>query len=287
MDNNIPVPGPGMNVKKIVLRVGATRLLLTIHTTLDSELLYIGSAETYCAYAQIVQPSSPFYAAMEHSDATLVKIQYNVNCTLEKNFQRGIDTSMIMALMIAIIKERFPFLTGVQFTDASYRTCDNNETVELPEMYYVATGKTWYETRFGAQLVSDDVPKFLDKTVRFQEKKLLIPWISMKREMRLPLSFPIPDEELQQMYDNAATWQEFFGPLRSRIGVEEFCIFVAPWLHGFIKKLLRFNFAGATYRIPFDSAKVPSVIYTTEPYAKGAWRTQTRKRAKRRPMNEM
>ena len=222
MDNNIPLPGPGMNVTKTVISVGADRLLLTIHATPDSEHVYLGSAERFYAYTQVIHPSSPFYAAMGHSDATLVRIQYNM-----------VNMTMLVALMVAIIRERYPSVAGLQFTDMSYRMC-GSETATLTEMYYIATGSTWYEIQFGAYLMDDEAAaNFMVKTARFQEKKLLIPWISMKQEMQVPLSFPVPDEELRQMYDNAATWQEFFGPLRSRIGEDEFCMFVGPWLHRF------------------------------------------------------
>ena len=239
-----------MNVTKTVINVGAKRLRLTIHATSnnDSENLYLGSAETYYLYAQIIHPSSPFYAAMGHSDAILVKIRYNTG-----------DTTLFVALLVTIIKERYPLITGLQFT------CGNNISVDLSEIYYITTGKTWYESRFGAHLVDeDDVAKFRSSTAQFQDRKRLIPWTAMKQEMCLPLSFPVPEKELQQMYESAVTWQDFFGPLLSRIGMDEFCLVVAPWLHRFLWMMLDFNFAGAIYRIPIDSAKIPTIIYTTE-----------------------
>jgi len=280
---SIPDPEENIIATHKVLKIGPKRLLLTIHATPDSDMLYFGSATTYCAKVQILSAASPFIVAMEHSDAMLVELHYNVNCSLEKNFQRGTDTTMIVALVISVIKDLYPFIEGIRFTDTSYRTCDNGTIVELAEMNYIVTGKTWYETRFGAKLV-DREEDFLSKSAKFQDIKKIIPWNTLKWEMRMASSLPLPEDTMKEMYKSTVTWQEFFGLLRSKIGISEFCSFVAPWLHGFLMKLLRFHFSSATYRIQINTAQTLS--YITEPYLKGAWRPQMRKRMKRRPIND-
>ena len=264
---------------KQVLVVGRKKLLATFHETIDSTSIYIGGSHYFCAYANITKPESSLSNVIDTSIGHLARLSYNQGCDLEKQFQRRTDTRMILLLMIAVIKDTFPYVSRIQFTDTSYRVCNNGSVAELSELYYITTGHTWYESQFGAYLEGDAHTKFKIADTKFQEQKSRIPWDVMRRTMG------VTDDTWQPLYESATTWQEFFGPVRDKIGVADFCEFVAPWLHMFLFKTMRFHFSGVSYNI--DIATAPPITYTTEPWVQAAGRRQTRCRPKQqRSRNE-
>jgi hypothetical protein len=68
------------------------------------------------------------------------------------------------------------------------------------------------------------------------------------------------------------------------MGIAEFCIFVAPWLHSFLLHTLRFNFSGPRYGIPLEGAEI--LDYEEVAFARGGKRF-TRKQLKQRPLSIM
>jgi hypothetical protein len=282
MSKSVIVPAPTSDIResKLVLKVGVKKLLATFHETVDSTSVYIGGTTHYCVHMNITKPESSIVNPDEPYAADMVNLHYNQDCDLEKQFQRSTDTHMILLLMMSVIKDRFPYVTRVRFTDTSYRVCNNGIAAELSEVYYITSGRTWYETHFGAYLEGGDLAKFKTADAKFQEIKKKITWGALRRIMR------VEDDTWQPLYESVATWQEFFEPIRNQLGAAEFCDFVAPWLHMFLFKLMRFHFAGVTYNI--DIAGPLTIAYTTEPYHKGAGRRQTRCRPRRlRPVDEV
>jgi len=205
--------------------------------------------------------------------ANLQKIEYNQQCSLEGNFKRGLDTNIILKFIITYIKASYPHVTGLLFNDASFRTCDNGAQVSLAMMSYMTSGKTWYQNNFGAFLDAKSDSIFKKVESEFQQKKSVVTWEILKGM----IDIPIDEETMKEMYESAKTWQEFFGPLKDLLGINEFCIFIAPWFDTFIKNYMRFNMMGLLYIIPIEDY---GVVYTLSEYQRGG-RAYTRKRINR------
>lgn len=168
------------------------------------------------------------------------------------------------------------------FKDTSTRQCGNNQYVELAEMSYIRTGKTWYETHFHAYLDPFYEPKFKQCHKNFTDVKKNITWKLMNEYMSGPL--PMDEAEMKQLFEQANTWQDFFGPLSDKITISRFCEFVASWLHKFLNIHLGFSFSSVNYVIPINM--ISSINYKTIEYKSGG-RRFTEKKRKHRPKNEV
>jgi hypothetical protein len=284
----LPTQKNTTRVQQKLLTVGSKHMVLTIHETSDSFTLYIGGHTKYCIDCMILKQDSPFARFRDVSIAHLSHIYYNTDCTTTQNFERGKDTNMILILLMSYIKRHFPYLTHLSFTDTSYRICDNNQVVELAEMNYISTGKTWYEKNFNAFISPEYAPRFVEQERAFQEQKQHMTWELMKTFINTPL--PLDENDMEKLFMLAPTWQAFFGPIRERIGISEFCIFLAPWLHRFFMVNSTLRFSGIPYIIPLTKTRNYNESEYTPPSkgtTAGGDRRLTRRAQKKRPICEM
>jgi len=263
------------------LRTKQKSLKLSAYENDHTVEIYIGGPAVYCIHAFINKPTSVFvsHGIAALSNGTIANILYNIECSLEHNFQKGLDTTAIVQLLISYIKKNYPYIKTLSFNDASHKTCDNGHIVELSEMSYIRTGNTWYQKHFHAFLNEKDQSRFLAATARFQTLKPRFTWAQMKSIMS------IDQDDHEKIFEDAATWQDFFGPLSDSMGLPEFCIFVAPWLHTFLLQSLRFNFSGPMYIIPVDL--ISELHYEEEALAQGGKRftRKHRRHLKQRPLS--
>lgn len=184
-----------------------------------------------------------------------------------------------------VIKKNYPYVQTLSLKDNSYKVCDNGHVVELSEMTYIRTGKTWYETHFHAVLQEKDRQVFTEKEKAFQNLKRAFNWEKMKTSMT---NYHILQEEkAKPLFEEAKTWQDFFGPLSNTMNTSEFCMFVAPWLQDFLSQSLRFNFSSPLYHIQLRDALFDTQIaYEEMPYTQGGKRF-TMKKLKQRDLRCM
>jgi hypothetical protein len=258
------------------IAVASKTLKVTTYETQDTYTIFIGGHDLYCIECMIYKPESSFARFVPTNIARLVQIYYNVNCSLEGNFQRGIDTTRIFQTLCEHIRNTYTHIDTISLTDASFRTCDNGHDVDLAVMTYLRTGKTWYEKNYGAYLDDSDIPKFRKMEQRMQQLKLTMSWIEFKQFIKG--DYPLSELELQTMFESASTWLDFFGPLSDKIGISEFCIFVSPWLSAFWD-ISKYSFASGTYYVPLKN--IPSISYKPTEYKRGGKRF-TRKRLNRK-----
>jgi hypothetical protein len=269
-------------VETNTLEVKSKQIKLTVYKGDDTDTLFMGGHTKFCIDALVQKDDTEFAKRGGNiSNVFLSHIYYDINCSLDGKFKRGLDTNMIMRLFLSYIKTNYPHVKTVTFTDASVRQCDNNQYVDLAEMSYVRTGKTWYETHFNAYLASSDEPKFQQCQRKFAEAKKTITWDIMNQYMTGGL--PMEEEEMKQLFEQANTWQDFFGTLSDKVTIARFCEFVAPWLHKFLTVHMGFPFSSVHYVIPLN--KFPSIEYATADYKRGG-RRFTEKKRKQRPRNE-
>lgn len=226
--------------------------LLTTHTNTDTITMYIGGHDKYCIEAQIFKENSTFSSFIDISVGNLSQIYFNVGCSLKGGFKRGEDTNLIIQLMISYINKTYPYIKSLSFTDASFRSCDNGHTVGLAEMSFITTGKTWYELHYKAY-IETPYKVIVDENIsNYNNLKKKVSWEMMTNYIRTPPpTFTI--EQLHILFDNSTTWQEFFSTIRNTIGISTFCIFISPWLHLFVKSLVKIPFSGIKYLLPLDN----------------------------------
>ena len=269
---SIPRKESGTVTKKTILKVGSKSLLLTIHENAFSIMLYIGGHDLYCVNVFLSKSDNLI-------SGDLVHIYYNVNCSLEHNFQRGIDTNMIICLLMSYISRMYPLIETLKFNDASFRVCDNKYIVELPQMNYITSGKTWYEKHFGVYLDTKEKERFLEYERKFQAAKKTTSWAYFRSFITSEL--PFSEEEAEKLYDSVDSWQEFFRPVLDKIGISQFCIFVSPWLNTFFLKFFKKSFVSFDYLMPITN----SVKFTETQYVHGGQRF-TRKVIYKRPQDD-
>lgn len=264
------------------ISIGAKSLKLSSYETSDTITIFIGGHDVYCIEAMIYKEDSIFVTRLGYSAniGLLTQVYYNLNCSLEGNFQKGVDTSRILHILCKYIRRNYPYVNALSFTDASYKTCDNGHDVELAEMTYMRTGKTWYEKNYGAYIDNKYAGQISDMEQKFTNAKKHMTWKDFSQF--IVGAIPLSEEELEHMYTNALTWQQFFGPLSEKMGISQFCIFVAPWLHKFFNAISNVSFASFKYILPLD--KIPNIEYTISNYMRGG-RKFTQKRIRKKKVN--
>ena len=272
-----------LNELQKILHIDERQILLTVHEYSSSWILYLGGYNNiFCIEAQIFKDNDMNKRIYDITIGNLTHIYYNVNCSIGRNFRRGIDTNMILRLLMSYVFTNYPYVNKLRFTDASYRECDNGIPVELSSMSYLTTGKTWYEKNFNAYIEKkEDSINFSKLVSDFQEKKRVMTWEQFSDFVRV--DFPNGDEDARNIYEKANTWQDFFGPVRERIGVLEFCIFISTWMRNFMMQIMRFNFSSISYILPVEAKELR---YDESVYKKGGRRI-TRKKLKELAMNYM
>jgi hypothetical protein len=241
MGDIIPPTGSGPPKIEIIKYKGKS-LKLSLYETEGAYTIFIGGHNKFCIDCLIEKKSDSAY---------LSHIYSNVECSLERNFRGGHDTKAIMFLLMSYIKNNFPFVKEIQLTDVSNKECNNGATVQLYEMSYITTGKSWYERNFGAMLKPDAAVKFAREDANFQKKKHIIGWEGIKIFMRGEL--PIEENEMRDMFEQTNTWQEFFGWVSDKVGMAKFCEFVAPWLQAFLFRNFKFQVPFVNYYISLDT----------------------------------
>lgn len=274
----LPKVKQGAIEKKQRVKIGRKSLLLTIHESADSYLLYVGGRDLFCIQAQIFKEDSIYARLTDIKIGNLPHLYYNIECSLEHDFQRGIDTNNIVRFLLSYVANTYPYVTQLSFTDASYRTCDTGTVVPLPELSYLTSGETWYQKNFGATLGEKWKAEFQEAGTHFQAVKKLIPWKTLTSDY-----FGDLDGDAEELFNRAATWQDFFRGIRDRMGAAEFCKFAAPWIVAFMHQFMPFPFSRATYFMP---VRGDLVEYELQPYASGGHKAFTRRRRRQRARDE-
>lgn len=284
---DIIVPSSLKNVYYYKIQVGAKSLKMSVFETENVIHLYIGGPTLYCIYATIHTEKSLFVKHGIHNKSvgTLEQIYYNKSCSLEHNFVRGIDTNMIIQVLITYIKQKYSYVRTLQFNDASTRTCDNTLPVSLASMTYIYTGSTWYQKNYNAYLSSNNSDKLRLLEDAYNERKLQFTW-EMFRDLYAKGNLPLPESDMKIAFTHSNTWQDFFAYIQTKIGISEFCNFVAPWLTNFMRQVMKHDIILFPYNFNLDDFK--SVKLHITPYTNtGGRRKFTRKAQRKVPQHEL
>ena len=222
------------------------RMVITIFNKEGSSQLYIGSSNIYCIDALLRKDAMGTYL----ETGELNKIRWDGSCSTP-TFQRGRDTAMILRLLLTYIKDHYPTVQRLQFTDMSTRDCGNGSSINLAGMKLFTTGLTWYETEFHATISREHRERYEAMKRYANEQKTRLTWEESARYIRWN-RLPFPEQEVKAQYEQSATWQPLFSWIQHRFqseqGAAAFCMWLseAGWFDSFLS-FLRFRSIDLTF----------------------------------------
>ncbi len=247
--------------------------LITVESD-TSDLLYLGGQHSFCVKIQINKP-------YELNSGNITNVYYDELCSLNKRLKRGLDTQYLLRTMIAIIKQRYPMITKLTFTDASERDCDGVYKIPLFHLYYILYGQTWYMKTFGATMSPKDRQKYDAADKKMQNLKTSLTWDKFYKNIIANHKLYLPYEEMEQIYNTTSSIQDFFIRVRDKLGAPDFCIFIAPWLedHMMCYKYYPIYIGMINFILPFDSVQLQQLpTVTIRDYSTSGGARKTRKR---------
>ena len=229
-------------------------MVITEFHTEDFTTIYIGSATIYCIDITLSRDIGNTYK----SQGFLTKIRWDGKCSINRPFEQGADTIMILKLAMTYVHRTYPTVTEMVFTDMSTRQCDNGGSVSLSAMKLFTDGTTWYESNLHATLDPGSEVKYNAMMDYAKEQKKNLPWETFVYDTKSnPTLLGI--DRIKETYESSKTWQEFFLYVRSQLGVSKFCICLSDrgWFDNFILTRLRFSLMTIPYLIDVS-------VYDTE-----------------------
>lgn len=236
--------------------------IITIFECKTSITIYIGSSNIYCVDCQLlknINTGIPY-------TGILTKARWDTECSIDNYFKKGNDSILIIKLLLSYIKNNYPTVNDIIFTDMSTKECDDKSSVNLASMKVFTDGKTWYETHFDVKM--GEIYKELYDKMKIQANKI-------KSELHFDnfMGYAIIDklgiekEELKKIYNEATTWQDFFSQIRDKIGVSKYCIWLGTgnWFDNFVCTTLKFN----TLSLQFIFEPKEYITYSTNEYTGG------------------
>ncbi len=253
-------PATKTQPRREAIKLGHHTIILSIYETESNINIYLGGPKHWCIHCELSKENNKL-----KEEGFLIKIRYDMLCSVEESIGRGGDITKLLKLLLQIIHDRYPVVKYLLFNDLSTRRCDNTMNVNLAVMTYLYTEKTWYEKNFGASIAQQSKDALAAAQQRLAESKHL-PWSSIKSTITNYHILPYTEEALQTLYEDSKTWKEFFGQIEKHVGIKQFCIFISGWLDSFILKYFN-NLMGMTYQMPIQEQDIE---YTATEWKGGA-----------------
>ena len=245
-----------------VLKIDNHSIIQTIYETNSTIHIYLGGVKRWCIHSTIHKENNRI-----KEEGFLVKIRYDMLCSVEEKIQSGGDINKLLNLLIQYI-HTYPEVKYLSFSDLSTRRCNNGSNINLAVMTYMYSGKTWYEKNFGATIAKQSKNALDDIIIKWNKSKIQTPWSIIKDMIYNYKTLPFTEKELEELYDHKelseqelvsiykdvsvakiTSWKDFFEPIFKKIGIAEFCIFVSAWLDSFISENFN-NLMGLSYDMP-------------------------------------
>jgi hypothetical protein len=258
------------------LKMDNHTIILTTYETETSIIIYLGGVKHWCMHSTLHK-----YNKKINEEGYLVKIRYDLLCSVEEKIQHGGDITKLLKLLIQYIHDKYPEVKYLSFNDLSTRRCDNGYDINLAVMTYLYSGKTWYEKNFNTT-ISIQSKETLDKIVKKLNNSKKQSWNVIKDTIYNYKELPYSESEIEKIYKDAITWNEFFEAILNKIKINNFCIFISPWIDRFIIQYFN-NLMGLSYDMPIKETglkyqKNEFVGGRYKSYFKGARKNKTIKR---------
>lgn len=256
-----------------------TRKKVMIITTFECEtsiMINIGNREIYCIDCTLLKNTiSGIY-----DTGLLTKARWDIDCSIGDPFSKGDDSIMIIKLLLTYIKDKYPNVKELLFTDMSTKTCDNGSSVNLAAMKVFTDGKTWYESHFDVKMEKQYKDLYDNMKNEANIKKELISFEGFIGYTNQSINkISISSDEMEKQYNISKTWQEFFSYICSKIGISKFCIWLGSnnWFDNFVFAVLKFH--TLSIQFIFEPKKYDNISYKIVNIMNGGYR-KTRKNLK-------
>jgi hypothetical protein len=258
------------------LKMDNHTIILTTYETDTKITIYLGGMKHWCIHCELIKENN-----IIKEEGYLIKIRYDLLCSVEEKIQRGGDITKLLKLVIQYIHDTYPEVKSLLFNDLSTRRCDNGYNTNLAVMTYLYLEKTWYEKNFDASVAIQSKESMIEIKRKLKESKKLS-WDVIKDTIYNYKELPYTETELQMIYDKSNSWKDFFEVIMNKIKINNFCIFVSPWIDSFSLKYFN-NLMGIAYEMPINAT---NIVYTKnnlvggryKSYFKGARKNKTIKR---------
>jgi hypothetical protein len=232
----------------------------TFHMTVEIETgihkkytFLVGNKESPCIEGNVILENLSGNTRFEYltNTARLLKIDALEECALndiQEGYMRkySFGTELLEAFLF-FINSQFATITSIELTDTSYIPCSRirNESLDLLSYSIATHGKTWYEDKFNAYIQPkkryDEYRKQVEVYTsnetkneytfdEFYEHYMTTSYV--KNYINTHGSF----EDYTTMFDESATFPEFFSKLSKYIQPNDKCSFYKLWLQNFIGK---------------------------------------------------
>jgi hypothetical protein len=246
-----------------LLKIDNKTIVLTTYEKENSIALYLGGVKHWCIHCDLAKENNKI-----KEEGYLIKIRYDLLCSLEEKIQHGGDITKLLKLLIQYIHDTYPEVKSLLFNDLSIRRCDNGYDTNLAVMTYLYSEKTWYEKNFDAS-ISSKSKEALDDIINLYNKSKKQSWDVISDTIYNYKELPYSESEIKNMYETSNTWKEFFEPIMNKIKINNFCIFISVWIDRFILKYFN-NLMGLTYKMPIKST---NIIYTKNEFVGGRYKS--------------
>ena len=260
--------------KRIALKIDNHTIIQTIYESKSHIDIYLGGVKRWCIYCTIHKENNKI-----KEEGFLVKIRYDMLCSVEEKIQSGGDIKKLLQLLIQYIYDTYPDVKYLSFSDLSTRRCNNESNINLAVMTYLYLEKTWYEKNFDATIAQHSKGVLDDIIIKLNKSKIRSPWSVVKDMIYNYKELPFTEQELEELYNDVSysktngvtitSWKDFFEPIFNKIGISQFCIFVSPWLDNFIIQYFN-NLMGLTYQMPI---KETTLKYTKSEFTGGRYKS--------------
>lgn len=216
------------------------------------DILLIGGTKKGCVKVA-VNTNKNLFSEEQYETAFVSNVDYDPKCNITNDLNKGGGTRNMFGTILFFIKKTYPHVKHVGFEDYSKFDCDNDTEVPLNLHSVALYGKSWYERFWNAYIRDENRRSAYSKdieTLHTQKKVGLetLDYILKNNENR---------ETLIELYEEAATTDQFFKKIIEKYGRSNACSVIQPWISPFMTVQLSNNyFGGERWTIDLDKINV-------------------------------
>lgn len=246
--------------------------ILTVFEGYNKFTFFLGGYILYCIHANFSRTKIGTLIDF----GSLTRLRYNIYYKKIEN-----DDTLMIRLMAAYIKNNYPSMTFLMFTDFSNFNDDKWEPFSITNTNLFIDGISWYQKHFQVRMQPEHYKIHTQIIKNANDEKMRMTWSQFCYSYLPRTTLPETKVPMEEIYNTSITWQEFFKNIRDDIGVTNLYnwFLEKSWFFLFLK-LMKYDmiYIGG-YITPADFSQE----YTIEPFT-GGWRGITRK-AKRQKVS--
>lgn len=246
-------------------------MIVTTFELEQSYQIFIGNHDVFCMDVQLLKNREN-----QAITGIMTKVRWDKECSLEEPFEKGDDSILIIRFLVTYVKDKYPYVKDITFTDMSTKECENGGSVNLAGMKVLLDGNTWYEEYCSVSMYEPyrSLYKKMKENLNEYKKEMSFDVFSGYAKTK---NTGMEEEEIRGLYDSSATWQIFFSGMREKMGISKLCIWLSHdgWFDLFLNSILRFNTMSLQFVLE-PSASTDEIRYRIQ-HTNGGKRTKKRR----------